>query len=413
MEIKKIQIKNFKNFKDTTVNLNKFNAIVGECASGKSNFIEALKFLNEISEDFEKTILKHGTSLMQNVKIKNNQPTSFKILINYNKPLHNKKTEISKNFKSNIYYTDVEYELCFNFKGNKCNIISENIKFDFSVYENEFLNSKLYTKNSLIYKNNGKEVKAKFKNNDEYCDLEYFAPQTILQIINNNIKQKPQLLINSPLNVIPIPWIEIFKSISIYDFNPKFSKNIYNNGDINLKEDGGNLSFILDDILNDNEKKEHFLLVLSNLLPYIENIDVEHIRDNQRIFLLFEKYADTPIFAPFVSDGTANILALICALYFSNNDVLIFEEPERNIHPGLFIDLISMMKELNKQVIISTHSPEILDYCKLNDILLISRTKEGFSKITEPKNNNDVVEFVKDLGIGQVFLNNYLGFKNE
>ena len=75
-------------------------------------------------------------------------------------------------------------------------------------------------------------------------------------------------------------------------------------------------------------KKEDFLLILSNLLPFVENIDVEHIRDNQRIFRLIENYADSPISAPFVSDGTVNIIALICALYFSNSDVLIFNKPE-------------------------------------------------------------------------------------
>ena len=36
-----------------------------------------------------------------------------------------------------------------------------------------------------------------------------------------------------------------------------------------------------------------------------------------------------------------------------------------------------------------------------------------FSTINKPKNNKDVEEFVEELGLGHVFLNNYLGFNNE
>ena len=71
-----------------------------------------------------------------------------------------------------------------------------------------------------------------------------------------------------------------------------------------------------------------------------------------------------------------------------------------------------MMKEISrrdKQIIITTHSPEMLDYCDLVDIQLISRDENGFSIISQPKYSKDVVEFVEELGIGHVFLNNYLG----
>ena len=41
----KIRIANFKSFADQTVELNAFNLLVGANASGKSNFVQALKFL--------------------------------------------------------------------------------------------------------------------------------------------------------------------------------------------------------------------------------------------------------------------------------------------------------------------------------------------------------------------------------
>ena len=46
--ISKIKIHNFKNFKDLEIDLNRFNVVVGQNASGKSNFKKIFSFLNDI-----------------------------------------------------------------------------------------------------------------------------------------------------------------------------------------------------------------------------------------------------------------------------------------------------------------------------------------------------------------------------
>lgn len=73
------------------------------------------------------------------------------------------------------------------------------------------------------------------------------------------------------------------------------------------------------------------------------------------------------------------------------------------------------MKEVssNKQIVITTHSPEILKFCELNDIFLISRNKNGFSNISKPIDNDIVRPFIEELGIDEVFVDNYLGLGNE
>ena len=44
MKISNIEIKNFKSFKNMSVSLNDFNVVVGQSASGKSNFVSLLYF---------------------------------------------------------------------------------------------------------------------------------------------------------------------------------------------------------------------------------------------------------------------------------------------------------------------------------------------------------------------------------
>ncbi len=92
--------------------------------------------------------------------------------------------------------------------------------------------------------------------------------------------------------------------------------------------------------------------------------------------------------ASMVSDGTINILALIIALYFEKRPVTIIEEPERNIHPFLISKLVEMLKDASssKQVIVTTHNPEMVKQVDLEDILLISRDSDGFSRLSRPCN---------------------------
>ena len=40
--------------------LNKFNVLIGECGSGKANFIHVFELLDNISHDFHDAIKKHG-----------------------------------------------------------------------------------------------------------------------------------------------------------------------------------------------------------------------------------------------------------------------------------------------------------------------------------------------------------------
>ena len=55
MKITKIALKNWKNFSDVAVNVDNRLFIVGANASGKSNFLDALRFMRDI--------VKHGGGL--------------------------------------------------------------------------------------------------------------------------------------------------------------------------------------------------------------------------------------------------------------------------------------------------------------------------------------------------------------
>ncbi len=415
MKISNIEIKNFKSFKDVSVNLNDFNVLVGQSASGKSNFIEVFEFLKDICDDFESGIFKHGKNFFQNINLNHACPSCIRISFKDDDPSlgigvqNNENDEVIRW----VYNTGIDYELCINFNNNDCDFFKETINYNYMIKDEQF---NVISRNAICLINNCGEITAEFEKDEKYAELEFFVPNSLLNIVKNTFKENRGLIINSPLSSIPKPWASHFKSFMFYDLDPKFSKIDISTGSDVLSKFGENLSYVLERIVENDENKRKFMNLVSMLLPYVENVNVYDVADERKIFRLFESYSEKPILSPFISDGTTNVLALVSILYFGQGDVIFIEEPERHIHPSLLMDLVGMMKEVSsnqKQIIITTHSPEILNNCDLEDILFISRDENGFSELSKPIDSEDVRDFVKELGIGQIFIDGYLGFSNE
>jgi predicted ATPase len=166
-------------------------------------------------------------------------------------------------------------------------------------------------------------------------------------------------------------------------------------------------------ILADKKNREQFLYLMRNLLPFINKMDVEKFADKSLLVKLQEAYYKEYLPATLISDGTINLTALILALYFEEKPLIIIEEPERNIHPHLISKVVEMMKEAseNKQIIVTTHNPEVVRYAGLENLLLIYRDKEGFSHISRPADKIEVKTFLEqEIGIEELYVENLLTF---
>ena len=101
--------------------------------------------------------------------------------------------------------------------------------------------------------------------------------------------------------------------------------------------------------------------------------------------------------ANLISDGTANIIALVVALFYQKRKrFAIFEEPERHLHPKVLSGLMELFKEVSerRQVLVTTHNQQLVKYAGLENILLISRDDDGFSKLSKPTDRKHVRIFL-------------------
>jgi hypothetical protein len=225
---------------------------------------------------------------------------------------------------------------------------------------------------------------------------------------------KNTLLLETPCGY-PLPHIEkFFDRIALYDIDPKLlKKGVAITGRRELEEDAGNLALVVKTIIEDPEKKRKFSNLLRDTLPFVEDFSVEKFMDVSFILTLRERYAkNLNLPASSLSDGTITIFALIIALYFENKPFIIIEEPVIHIHPFLVSRVMAMMREASqqKQVMVTTHSTEVVKYALLDDILLVSRDSEGFSIVSRPADKEEVRTFLEnEIGIEELYVQNLLG----
>jgi len=444
--IKKLRVKNFKSFKDVEVELGNFNVVIGANASGKSNFVQIFKFLRDIvKEGLENAIsYQGGIEYLRNISLgdKENIHIEFVFPVKWKRAI-----ELPGERIIGVKPAETTYSCNINSKGKRYLISGEIIssKCLFVVLHEEERKKDGKKRKTLVEKQAigagiiqlTRDAAGKITSGIEPRELQINGEILHLPSLLNplSVDRIPQehLIIEHPFSfpleineilpvgrrvfVYPTGLERVFAwgldDISIYDFDPKLPKRaIPIAGKSELEEDGSNLALVLKKILADKKNREQFLYLMRNLLPFINKLDVEKFADKSLLVKLQEAYYKEYLPATLISDGTINLTALILALYFEEKPLIIIEEPERNIHPHLISKVVEMMKEAseNKQIIVTTHNPEVVRYAGLENLLLIYRDKEGFSHISRPADKIEVKTFLEqEIGIEELYVQNLLG----
>ena len=417
MSIKRIEVKNFKSFKELKINLGKFNVIIGANASGKSNFVHIFEFLRDITiSGLDNAVsLQGGVKYLRNMNIGASEPLSIKVVFDQEFTWLVRQTKASL-IGIKTYETTYEFALGFNKSGSGFRIVKDELIQKCKFFRLERKERKIEEKEILgegeiiVSRGNGRvkpdlniPPKVPLKKED------IFPP-----FLREEKLPKHTLLLETPYFFIS-PLEDIFSETSIYDFDPKLPKKATPiTGKAELEEDGNNLSIILKNITENREKRRKLFNLVKDLLPFVEDVDVEKFADKSLLFKLKESYFKTQYLpASLISDGTINMTALIVALYFEKKPFVIIEEPERNIHPSLISKVVEMMRDASqtqeKQIVVTTHNPEFVKYAGLENILLVSRNEDGFSTISRPADKEEVKIFLKnDIGIEELYIQNLL-----
>ena len=420
MPIKQIHIENFKSFSEIDVDLSRFNVVIGSNAAGKSNFISAFRFLRDIARHglVNAISMQGGADYIRNTKIGNMRDLVVKV--NYEPEGAD---EVIDRAGSGGPAIDIrscessyEFALRFNATGDGFSIVRDRLIIGCEVFQcgnngNRKDKKEVIGKGSIQVSSEKGEVRYAV-DIPAGCHL---TENDVIPLFFRGKRLQSRTLLLETVYGYPLPHFEkFFDRIAVYDVDPKLPKRgVVITGKRELDENAGNLALVVKTILETPEKKRKFSNLLRDVLPFVEDFSVQKFMDVSLILTMRERYAksrDLP--ASSLSDGTIAIFAMIIALYFEEKPFIIIEEPTSHIHPFLVARLMRMMKEASekKQVMITTHSTEVVKHAALDDILLISRDSEGFSIISRPGDKEEVRTFLaNEIGIEELYVQNLLG----
>lgn len=366
MIIKRIKLFNWKNFHDIDVSLTERCFIIGANASGKSNFIDSLRFLRDIA--------KQSGGLQEAVASRGGI-TKIRCLAARSKPY----------IEIEVYLGEVDvdeptwiYRLRFAHVGG-------------GIFKNQ-----VKIQNEGVY--SGQEKKwilqrpLPSENNDEEA-LKY----TYLE----------QVTVNRQFREIQV----FFQNIEYLNIIPQLVRESNSSILSSIREDYYGRNF-LDKLSHYNETKRNAYFrrineFLKLAVPQLE--ELKYTKDRLGIPHLEAKYIHwrakgSKQQEQQFSDGTLRLIGFLFAL-LDFNGVLLLEEPEINLHTAIiaqlpeFIAKIQRTKKKSRQIIVTTHSYDMLSNPGIgtDEVLILDNTSEG-TKIQSISNISQIKTIV-DAGI--------------
>jgi predicted ATPase len=379
--LKSAHIKNFKSLGDVNLNFKSLTIIVGANSSGKSCCLESLNLL--------KTIVKVGKAppswyLEDDIRI----------------------GEESSGITLQVFISDVkdaDYSVNLALRGN----LEEN----FIIASENLTISK--TKVINISKGKGEVRDENNKGRQSYQS----TPDTVALSSTGSFGVKP--VTKNVANFI--------KQWEFYDLDPDVIKSYETRGFKNETRDnlirldsfGHQLQGLLQHWASDSN--DQLFKEVSDEIQQCLNIDlISGDHKGKQVIKIKEKNG---LEIPFsnLSDGTLRMIGYCSLLYSPDIPSLIaIEEPERNLHPGILKDLASILKRLSQktQVVITTHSSQLLDCFDINEIssdvsviLVKKNLKLGTEAIGLDKLSQDcdgLRDWMQDFGIGSAIYHSNL-----
>ena len=111
-----------------------------------------------------------------------------------------------------------------------------------------------------------------------------------------------------------------------------------------------------------------------------------------------------------ISDGTLKFITLtVLANLPDAAGTYLIEEPENGIHPGALEELFhSLSSVYDAQVLLATHSPEIVAVSEIKNLRIFGKTLAGEVDITAGEAHPHLVDWKSSVSLGSFFASGIL-----
>ncbi|MCS6995198.1 MAG: AAA family ATPase [Anaerolineales bacterium] len=338
MYISQVELYSWKNFRKVVANLKERVFLVGPNASGKSNFLDALRFLRDLAAPgggLQRAVDERGgVSKIRCLAARQDPDVGITVVL------------------SNGGNDSWKYEIKFNqqSRGHRLPVI----------------------RHEVVYKNN--EIILKRPDDDDMKDPIRLT-QTALEQIN----------LNAPFREIA----KFFEKIAYLHLVPQIIRGGRDWSSLSKQAEAFGYNF-LERVAKTQEKTRNarlrrILQALKIAVPQLKELRLDQDEfGTPHLVGLYEHWRQLPAKQneESFSDGTLRLLGLLWALQDGDGPLLL-EEPELSLHSGVIRRLPGLIhriqRERKRQIFISTHSFELLSDEGIagDEILMLTPNQEG------------------------------------
>lgn len=370
--IKNIYIDNFKSLMDFELNLAAFTCLVGLNGAGKSTVLQALDFISQqMRGDIDEWLFQRQW-----------QPSDIG-----SKLTAKKNIEIALQLENQDHGL-IEWKASFNRHSLRCTReeATSNGKLVLKVEDGEF----------FINKN----VSSEGWRSASHSIMFDYQGSILSQLKQNQLGPGLQVLKETLANI---------RSLDL--LSPEHLRQRTRDSAGHLGLGGQKLSAYLHE--QGSEARQRLLAKLQTVYPQLTSIDTRSMRSGWKHLDIAEQFAKKTLKTParHVNDGLLRLLAVLSQLE-SDEQFLLFDEIENGINPELVEFLVDALVESEHQVMVTTHSPVILNYLEdevaKQGVIYLYKNASGATQAIHLFEIPSLAEKLRVMGPGEAFLDTRL-----
>jgi predicted ATPase len=360
MMIEQIALRNYKSILDAEIELGQLNVLIGRNGSGKSNFLSFFHLLNQGAHGHLSDTINTMGGISEVIHYKADTfewELTFKELGGMSPVYYRGKIKRRGTFYYNILFEELEH----------LPYLSHSTRSKFLT----FADGRVRVLSAV--------QDEKDEERDDVSDQELFITQL------RDRRRYPMLF---ELETVLKNW-QHFRGFGSDALDTiRSSQNFRSVEPLKLEADGSNLISILQQLANQPQYQEVsdklnqlFRVTFSDFAKF--DIPIDASNKGSLNYRSHDFSAGIPAIS--MSDGQLRFLGLILLLLLPNSSLIPLDEPEIGLHPQMLAILAEALEHASQhtQIIISTHSPQLIDALKPENIILVDR-EEGNTSFRRP-----------------------------
>jgi predicted ATPase len=231
------------------------------------------------------------------------------------------------------------------------------------------------------------------------------------QPLNEDLVAEEPFVHYGKITTTAVPFIS---EIPLSNFSRLFINNnsvekIEFKDDQRLSTGCGNLEKVLKRVLKNKLKREELIEWLALFIPGFEDLKIQSEKlSGTDHLLIYEKGNKKPFARELISDGTFNIIALLTAVFQSDEpQFLCIEEPENGLNPKVVKQFVEFFRQQCKEkghyIWLNTHSQTLVRELTTEEIIIVDKI-DGETRVKQIQGMN-----LHGLKMDEALLSNAIG----